>query len=485
MRMELGQRLEVHLTQQLILQMRLLQVSALDLEQIVRQELEENPAIEESDGSVPSIEAEANVSVPESTAPSDTAPEAPEAAGAAEPSEAQIQVKPGEEYSLRDLLPDDSFIPGATYAGRTGDDDETSGVELAAGAGLSLVDTLLPRLRGTMSEPDALVAEYILESLDEDGFLTMSEEEIAEVQCVDVERVRTLLHVIQRLEPGGIACKDTRTSMLVQLELRGYPPDCLERKLLADHWDLMMKKQTGRIAKLCCVSEDDVRQAVHTLLGLETRPARGFAPSVPDYVSPDFSVEWQDDKLVAVANDETFPRLRLSRWVREVLDSPKSHTPEQVKFAREKFNRALMFLRGIESRKRTLRRVVELIVEQQRDFFVQGRHFLKPATLRQAADVIGVHASTVSRAIAGKYLDTEYGVFPFDYFFKAGAGDKSRTSIKQKIQAIIGSEDKKNPLSDDEICERLKGEGIDISRRTVAKYRAELGTPGCTERKEF
>jgi RNA polymerase sigma-54 factor len=132
-----------------------------------------------------------------------------------------------------------------------------------------------------------------------------------------------------------------------------------------------------------------------------------------------------------------------------------------------------------------LKRLVELIIEEQHDFFLRGKQHLKPATLREAADVIGVHASTVSRAIAGKYLETDQGIFPFSYFFKAGAGDKSRTSIKQKIQTIVDAEDKQNPLSDDEICSKLKLEQISISRRTVAKYRAELGVPGCNDRKNF
>ena len=246
-----------------------------------------------------------------------------------------------------------------------------------------------------------------------------------------------------------------------------------------------MKKQTARIAKLCGVTEAEVRGAVQRLLTLETRPARCFAPGTPDYVSPDFSVEWQGDALVANSNDERFPRLRLSQKYVEILKSPKSFAPEQVQFAREKLQRALMFLKGIESRRRTLKRLVELIVEQQHDFFLHGKQHLKPATLREAADIIGVHASTVSRAIAGKYLETDQGIFPFGYFFKAGAGDKSRTSIKQKVRSIVDAEDKQSPLSDDEICSKLKLEQISISRRTVAKYRAELGVPGCNDRKGF
>jgi RNA polymerase sigma-54 factor len=458
--LDLKQQLEMRLTPQLILQMQLLQVSALDLEQMVREEMEKNPALEESDGSPGTQEAEviASISEPSSEVitplPAANAP-APDA------NETRIETRPGEEYTINELMPDDGWSP-AVYRDASTDDDQTSAAELAAGPERSLVDCLMPHLR-----------------------LTMTEEEIASQQQVGVDVVQSILYVVQRLEPGGIACHDRRESFLVQLELAGADPSSLERKLLTDYWDLLVKKQTARIAKLCGVTEDDVRRAVQPLLNLETRPARGFAPGAPDYVSPDFSVEWQGDTLVASVNDERFPRLRLSQRYVEILKTPKAYSSEQVQFAREKLQRALMFLKGIESRRRTLKRLVELIIEQQHDFLLHGRQHLKPATLKQAADIIGVHASTVSRAIAGKYLETDQGIFSFGYFFKAGAGDKSRTSIKQKIQVTIDAEDKKNPLSDDEICSKLKLEQIDISRRTVAKYRAELGVPGCNDRKNF
>ncbi len=481
--LHLTQRQEMRLTPQLILQMKLLQVSALDLEQLVREEMEKNPALEESDDNPGTVESGVIASISE-PAPEAAAPVSMVDAPAPLTNESQVEIRPGEEYTINELMPDDGWSPTA-YAGTGSDDDQTSAVELAAGPGQGLVESLMPHLRSVLSEEDARVAEFIVESLDDDGFLTMSDEEIAEQQEVDVDRVRSILYAIQRLEPGGIACHDRRESFLVQLELADADPTCLEHKLLTDHWELLLKKQTAKIAKLCGVTEDEVRRAVMRLLTLETRPARSFAPGTADYVSPDFSVEWQGDTLVASANDERFPRLRLSQRYVEILKDPKDYAPEQVQFAREKLQRALMFLRGIESRRRTLKRLVELIIEEQRDFFVQGKQHLKPATLKRAAEVIGVHASTVSRAIAGKYLETDQGIFPFGYFFKAGANDTSRTSIKQKVQVIVDAEDKQNPLSDDEICARLKLESINISRRTVAKYRAELGVPACNDRKGF
>jgi len=481
--LDMKQQLEMRLTPQLILQMKLLQVSALDLEQMVREEIERNPALEESDGTPSTADAEAVAAIGEPE-PVPVTPVSPENAPVPETHETQIETRPGDEYTINELMPEDNWS-ATVSVGAGSDDDEGTAAELAAGPDLGLAECLMPRLRSVLGEEDVRVAEYIIGSLDDDGFLTMSDEEMASQQGVNVDQLRTILYAIQRLEPGGIACHDRRESFLVQLELAEVNPQSLERRLLTDYWDLLIKKQTARIAKLCGVSEDDVRRAVQRLLTLEPRPARCFAPGAPDYVSPDFSVEWRGNDLVASANDDRFPRLRLSQRYVEILRSPKSYAPEQVQFAREKLQRALMFLKGIESRRRTLKRLVELIIEQQRDFFLHGKQHLKPATLKQAADIIGVHASTVSRAIAGKYLETDQGIFAFSYFFKAGAGNKSRTSIKQKIQAIVEAEDKRNPLSDDEICSKLKVEQIDISRRTVAKYRAELEMPGCSDRRGF
>ncbi len=474
---ELTLRQELRVTQQLILQMKLLQVSALDLEQLIRQELEENPALEQAEpdelpADEPTLTAE---SEPAATTPTNQEP------GLAE-SSSNFEISPGDDYSIADLLPEDG-VPTPSF-GPAGEQHETA-LEQTPGPESSLHDSLMPQLRASLNGQDSSIAEFIIDSIDEDGFLTMTPEEIAEALETDVERIRSVLFVVQRLEPGGIGCRDARESFLVQLELAGYDPASLECKLLRDYWDLLVKKQTARIAKLCGVTEDDVRQAIGTILRLEPRPARRFAAGMPAYVAPDFSIEWQEGRLVAVPNDETIPRLRLARRYQEILRNPRAYPKEQVDFARLKFQRALMFLRGIESRRRTLQKLVEAVIEDQHDFFVNGRDHLKPATLRQAAGRLGVHPSTISRAIAGKYVETDFGIFPLSYFFKAGTKDKSRTSIKGRIQAIVDAEDKSNPLSDDEICNRLKAEGIDISRRTVAKYRAELRIPGANERRQF
>ncbi len=469
--LHLGQRLEQVLTPQLILNLKLLQLPALDLEALVRQELEENPALEAAEDPVDEGSGREVV---------ETDGYQGAAAPAAVPDEPVPDRAKLDEYTVGDLMPDDGFLPEELGFGRG--DESTDAVELAAGAGPDLRETLVPGLRSVLSEDDARVAEAVVEAIDEDGFFIQDEVEFSRAQGVDQARLRAVLHLIQRAGPGGLGCRDQQQALLVQLELRGYGPDSLEVQVVSAHWKLLLQKHVDRIARLCGVTEDDVRNAVAHILTCDPRPGRKFAGPATEYVSPDFSVTWRDGRPVAEPNDESFPRLRLSRRYVEILQNPGQFPKDQVAFAREKFRRAVMFLRGIESRRRTVAGLANLVVEQQHEFFEKGPEFLKPATLKQAADRLGVHPSTASRAIAGKYLETAYGIFPFKHFFAAGAGDKSRVGIKERIKQIIEAEDPQQPLSDDEVDAALEREGTKVARRTVAKYRTELGILGKNQR---
>ncbi len=477
--LQLQCRLEQILSPQLILNLKLLQVPALELEALVRKELEENPALEQVDDSQETSETPER---PVSVAPEPGDDGQAKGLRAGE-DENQAEASPIDRYTIEDMLPDDGYLSGFRVS--SGSDTGVDAVELAPGPGPDLRGALLPHLRSVLSEDDFRVAETVIESLDEDGFLTAGEEELAANRQVELGRLREILYVLQRIEPGGIGCSDQRHSFLVQLELDGCSPGSLEYRLVSEHWDLLLHKQVDKIARFCGVSKEEVRAAVERILTLEPRPARRFSGRLPQYVTPDFAVKWRDSKLVVETNEETFPRLRLSRRYVEILRSPKAFPRDQVKFAREKFKRAMMFLRGIESRRQTLRKLTNLIVNDQREFFQKGPQFLKPATLREAAGRLGVHPSTASRAAAGKYVETCYGIFSLKHFFKAGAGDKSRASIKQRIKQVIENEDKSKPLSDDEICQQLEQEGTKIARRTVAKYRNELRIPGRNRRGEF
>ena len=465
--------LEQRLTPQLILNLKLLQLPALELEELVKAELEQNPVLESADDGAEQS-ADAGESEP---APAEGAPDE-------EPAPADDNDRLSEglitgDVNIEDFFPDEGPPPASAAAPR---EDGPDIFETACDPGPDLRGALMPQLRAQLPVEDAMVAEAILEALNEDGLLTVDHDELAASQGVSPARLRQILSLIQHIEPGGLACRDQQEAFLVQLELHGCAPDCLESRIVAEHWQLLLQAQVAKIARKCGVGEEEVRAAIDTILTLEPKPARRYSKAPTEYVVPDFSVVWRDDRPVAEANDTGQPRLRLARRYVEMLRSPHDFPKDQVRFAREKFNRALMFLRGIESRRRTLRRLMELILEEQGEFFRQGPQFLRPATLRAAAGRLGVHPSTASRATQGKYVETQYGIFPLKYFFKSGAGDHSRASIKQKIRMMIEAEDHARSLSDDEICAALGQEGIKVARRTVAKYRGELDIPGRNQR---
>jgi len=465
-------RQELKLHPQLILTLKLLPLTAVELEGLVRQEMEENPVLEEHSDATLAEET------PVTTDGSLLDTEGPgELVGEADSAPDEL----GETTKYLDLIPDDGFF-SATARVPSGGQDEVDAIDLAVASGPNICEALMPELRAELSEDDAAIAEVVLESLDEDGLLTVSEEDLAEANGFDLGRLRAVLYRIHRIEPGGIACRDQQQALLIQLEMHGHSTDDLEYRLVAECWHELLHMQITKVARTCRASVEDVRQAAERVLCLEPRPGRRFSQKRIEYVSPDFTIVWRDGRPLADYNDDRIPRLRLSRRYVEVLKNPKMYSKEQVEFARQKMNRAVMFLRAIESRRQTLQKLMKVILEQQHGFFEHGPEHLKPATLKDAANEIGVHPSTISRASSGKYVETSYGIFPLKYFFKAGAGDKSRASIKELIRQILDEEDKSSPLTDDQIGEKLKEQGVAISRRTVAKYRGELGIPGRNQR---
>lgn len=471
--LELRQELKLH--PQLILTLKLLPLTTVELEGLVRQELEENPVLEER--------AEASDSEP--AAADDFAPDSPEAESLAGQEflgdSEQAPDELGGSTEFLDLVPDDGFL-AATFQPSAGGENETDAIDLAAAEGPGVVESLMPELRAVLSEEDARIAELVLESLDDDGFLAVPEEELALNHGLEIGRLRAVLYHIQRVEPGGIACLDQRSALLVQLELHGHGPETFEYRMIEQCWQALLQLQLGRVARLLKTDVESVKAAAVLLVGLEPRPGRRYSCRPTEYVAPDFSVFWRDNRICADYNDDRIPRLRLARRFVDILRNPRAFPPEQVDFARQKYQRAVMLLKAIESRRLTLERLIRVVVREQEDFFRHGPEHLKPATLKDAAAELGVHPSTVSRASANKYVETDYGIFPLKHFFKAGAGDKSRASIKELIRNVIEKESPDDPLSDDQIGARLQEQGVKISRRTVAKYRGELGIPGRNQR---
>lgn len=461
MKQELRLEQQLLLTPQLLLNLKLLALPTQELQSLIEKELETNPILETAE------EPEESFSSPSRF----------------EDKKARLQASESlntEDYTISDFLPEDLPLRPTEPI-----ESEFDWSESVSPASIDLVSALLPQLAAKLSSTEIPIAQYILQNLDEDGFLLISEEELMNNLKIDKGKLKNVLKVIHELAPGGLATKTPQEALLIQLGLLGYDKTSLEYRIVSEYYEPMGKKQFSLIAKGLRVSEKNIRAALRNIGQLDPRPARRFTQTNPAYISPDFTVEWQEEKLIAYLNDDNLPSLRLSRRYREILSNPKAYPKEEVKFARAKFASALMLIRGLESRKRTLKRVMDYILDQQMEFFRDGKEFLKPASIQDAAKALNIHPSTISRAIAGKYVETPIGIFPLRFFFASGTGSFARHSVKDKIKQIIEGEDKKTPYSDDEIVDQLAKQGIKISRRTVAKYRAEMKIPGCSERKEI
>lgn len=455
MKLELRLEQKQIITPQLLLNLKLLVLPNLELETLVRTELEQNPALE--------LIAEGGEQGKETELQN-------------EPDSEQLPETNKDEFDITDFISDDTYaLPSAPDS--TFDITETTSIPQS-----SLEDTLLPMVKAHINENDVSIAEFIIGNLDEDGFSTIPIEEISNTCNSTPEHARKIINIIQQIEPGGIASSDVKEALLCQLEILGFDNKSLEVQLIREHYGLFLKRQYTKIEKAMGISESDLSSAFLNLKNLDPRPARRFYSNRTEYINPDFNIEWRGDNLVSTINDETFPMLRISPRYREILLQPKQFTPEEVNFARNKLHSAVNLIKAIESRKNLLRRIIDYIITNQKQFFIDGKEFIKPIPMKNAAETLGVHISTLSRACQSKYVETSVGIYPLRFFFTTRIGDHSRHSIKQKIQNLILEEDKNKPYTDDEIVTILAQQNIHLSRRTVAKYREEQNIPGSNDR---
>jgi len=504
MRQELRLEHRLILTPQLRLNLELLQKPMLELAQMVRQELETNPVLEEVEEAVePEVECVEVEGEPIAASESATAPEemrledqpsetvelpaADDLLGMSEKERPELQSLETQvtehEIQPEELLQDDGYVPPSGSYDRPSD-AEGDALEPPDEGSPSLAEALLPHLRSLLDEDDVLIAEAIVDQLDENGFLVVSPEELAQLLNRPLEPVSRVLTRIQHLEGGGLGARDVREALMLQLDVIGYDHASVEYRMLNECYDAMVKKLFPHIAHSLGTSQERVREAFSAVARLEPRPARRFSGTNPGYVHPDFSVEWRGDEVCFYATDEWVPRLRLSAHYREVLRNPRAHPREKVEFARQKFQNAMMLLKGIESRRRTLSRVMRSILTHQQEFFLNGRENLKPVTIKETGEELGIHPSTISRAVHGKYVQTQFGVFPMRFYFASGTDGHARHSVKDRVKRMIEEEDKQKPHSDDAIAAILSQEGVKLSRRVVAKYRAEMNIPGRNERRQ-
>jgi len=349
---------------------------------------------------------------------------------------------------------------------------------------------LLQQLRYLHLTPsDRQIGEYLIGNLDDNGYLTLSVAECATALGVTVTAVEQMLHHVQSFEPTGVGARDLAECLKLQLAERGPIPQGMHA--LIDHYlpDIAQGRIT-RVAGLLKLTPADVQRMVDLLKTLDPKPGRSFSAESPAFIIPDVQVEKVGGEYVVLVNDRSVPRLRINEFYRTLLQTKDKD--EKAKETRDyvtgKLQGALWLFKSLEQRRQTIFQVTTAIVELQRGFFDYGIHNMKPLTLRQVAERVGLHESTVSRATTGKYAQTPRGVYELKYFFNSGVqtttGEGAAAeSIKAAIRQLIHDENPRKPLSDQKIADLLGERGIEIARRTVAKYREEEQLPSSSQRK--
>jgi RNA polymerase sigma-54 factor len=477
MALELRQQLK--LTQQLImtpqLQMaiKLLQLSRLELLDTIRQELEENPALEES---------------PDATA-EDQLPEREEAAKE-EPADAQevtIEEKINDEIDWSNYL-DEYNTPGRIHF--ESEDRDTPKFEAFIARKESLKDHLLWQLLMTKpTKKEEEIASLIVGNLNKDGYLDIPVDEIARTGYVTTEQVEELLTKMQTFDPIGVCARDLSECLLIQARHLGFG-DTIITDIIANHLTELEKKNYKTICKTLRISMDEVVSSVNVIKGLEPRPGRQFSEDTPQYINPDIYVYKLENEFAIMLNDDGMPKLRVNSFYKNSISKGKKISGDAETYIQDKMRSAAWLIKSIHQRQKTIYRVMESILKFQRDFFDKGIAYLKPMVLRDVAQDIEMHESTISRVTTNKYAYTPQGIFELKYFFnssiKRGQGDTiASASVQEKIRQIIAEENPKKPYSDDKISKILKEENIHIARRTVAKYREMLRVLPSNKRKQI
>lgn len=483
---QMRQTQQLVMTPQLRQAIKILQVSRAELEALIDQELCENPVLEETatldekpdqtDYESPTVDGPAGTTEAYEAEPP---PETPQADNVGEIDWREF----AENYS-------NDLHEGTGGGSHSEDDDERRpALENILVKRQQLSDHLLWQVRlSDLSMEEKELAALIVGSLDSDGFLSLSVDEIAFLANLwpDTSMVERVLARLQELDPPGVAARDLQECLLIQLRQLGCDGDSHAARIVRDHLTLLENRRLDRIAKDLNISMEQVGEAVKLIHALEPKPGRDFTDGETRYVTPDVTVHKVGDEFVVTLNEEGLPRLRVSRFYRQQLGTG---TGEAKSYIQEKMRAAAWLIKSIHQRQRTLYLVTSSIVKFQSEFLERGVSQLRPLVLKDVANDIGMHESTVSRATAGKYVHTPQGTFELKYFFtaglRAGHGEEvSSESVKEKIKTIIGKEDARKPLSDQFIAEVLGKEGIDIARRTVAKYRELMGILPSSKRKK-
>jgi RNA polymerase sigma-54 factor len=473
--MGIQQRLHTKLVQKLILTpslqqaIKLLPMSTLELSDLLNQEMVENPMLEE----VPT----------EDLQPADALAQEQEKPAAEAANKTDTWDDQDYEYFFGDYL-DDGYRPRAPQEVR-----ELPPIENTLSTSTSLTDHLMWQL--SMQTDEATLRDIgsaIIGNLDDDGYLVASFDELAAMGPWPVGDVERALKVVQGFDPVGVAARDLQECLLLQLRHVGLQGTITE-KIVMEHLRLLQNHQVPEISRKLGVPIDDLKEHIEIIRHLDPKPGSRYNPNQSQYVIPDVYIIKVEDQYVAVLNEDGLPQMRISPVYRRLLDKGAAENTDETRaYVKDKFRSALWLIKSVEQRQKTIQKVANSIINFQRDFLDHGIEHLRPLVLRDVANDIGMHESTVSRVVTNKYMHTPQGVFEMKYFFHSGISSSygesvSSVTIKQRIRKIIENEDPRKPLSDSKIVSILQREGLVLARRTIAKYREELKIPTSNQRK--
>jgi RNA polymerase sigma-54 factor len=472
--MALSQKLSARLSQKLILTpslqqaIKLLPMTTIELAELLNQEMVENPMLEESLEEAP---------VQEAVAEADPTTEKPDEKG-------DTWDDADYEYFFGDYL-NDGYRPKQAYEVR-----ELPPIENALTNKGSLADHLEWQLSLQTTDPQIReIGEAIIGNIDDDGILVASISEIAELGPWPVATVEKALEHIQSFDPIGVGARDLQECLLLQIRAHGLGGTPVET-LVRDHLPLLQNHRVPELAKALGLSHDEIKTHLEVIRHLDPKPGARYTPAESQYVIPDVYIIKTEEGYRAVLNEEGLPQLRISPVYRRLLDKGGETTDETRAYVKDKFRSALWLLKSVDQRQKTIIKVATSIITFQSEFLDKGIEHLRPLVLRDVANDIGMHESTVSRVVNNKYMHTPQGVYEMKYFFHSGISSSygenvSSVTIKQRIKKIIEGEDAKRPMSDSKIMSLLQKEGLMLARRTIAKYREELRIPTSNQRKVF
>ena len=481
-----GLQLTQRLTQSLVLSpqlqhsLALLQAPTLELKALVEQELEQNPVLEEI--AAPETELADKPSPEDDDTPADGAQAEPSFETTPEHgTEAPVDDFQAEFDRLVQMDQDwrDHFAQTNVAVRQSPEEEEKRQFMFdSLTAGTSLAEALMEQVREiNLTDEQRGIVELIIGNIDEYGFFKSTVEELAASINQPAEKISEVLKIVQGFDPPGVGARDLRECLLLQLERAGRL-ESLECRIVRDFMAELGKRRIPDIARGTGQTIEEVQAALSRISRLEPRPGRAFLPDNDQYVLPEVFVQKSGDDYVVTTNDEQIPHLRISNTYKDLM-SQGGNSAEVKNYIREKIRAGRFLIKSLQQRQQTILNIAREIVQRQRDFMEKGVAHLKPMTMAQIAGVVGVHETTVSRAVSAKYMQTPQGVFEMKYFFTAGlhtstGSEVSNASVKDMIAEIFKGENPAKPLADQEVVVMLAAKGITIARRTVAKYRDEL-----------